>query len=169
MSKFIDQINLPEEIKEKDQHLLHVAIVDGEFNQETLDTKYRARMQTFDLNGWAVAEKRLSQLGYSHVFVVHDPREEGEESSELSEKKSEKKIERADLIEKAVALGYEGPKNISNEKLKEIIEAGPVENEEDTNGAEMVVLTDEHLEKEPELVIKGYKAGDSVKATELAG
>lgn len=158
MKKFLEHINVPESIKTNESHLMHVVIVEGRFNQQTLETVYSSKVQTFDSNSWNVVEKRLKQLGYSHVFLIHDPRVETPKAENKTPEAQ--KVDRAKLIEKAESLGYDGAKNVANQVFIDFIAQ---KEERAMSGTTKKVLTQEDLDANPELVEQGLAVGDEIE------
>ena len=93
LGEIAEKVTVPTEINENEKHLYHVLIVEGKFNQSTLTTKYKGRVQMFNYRSWLTVKKRLKQIGITHAHIIHNPNKEQEEAAkEIEAKKEEYEI-----------------------------------------------------------------------------
>lgn len=66
-------VNVPNEVTDEEKHLYHVLIVNRTHipSEERYTTK--SYVQKFNEQAWTNTKPQLSQLGYTRVFILHDP------------------------------------------------------------------------------------------------
>lgn len=135
MAKFLKAgIELPETINEDEKHLFHVALVESRPNSKTLEFDHKLVIQMYNDRSWFQAKENLKRLGHSQVYILHDPtKKENKGNSGGGDKGNQ--VDRAKLLEEAVALGYTGAKNVKNEVLEAFITEKKAE-ANGSNGAE---------------------------------
>ena len=106
----LEAINIPEEIDAAEKDYYHILIIESNPNLITKEYEHKARKQVYDDRSWLVGKKQLKQLGYDQVYILHDPK--------TIEKNKES---RAEILEKAISLGYDGAKNVKTEVLLNFI------------------------------------------------
>lgn len=66
-------VTIPEEINESEAHLVHAVIINSTPVPPT-GWKHEAKVQMFHKNTIEVQKENLTRLGYTQLFIFHDPR-----------------------------------------------------------------------------------------------
>lgn len=102
-------VDVPTEINSHEKGLFHALMINSTPAPPT-GWNHVARVQMFDEKSWEVNKNNFARLGYSQVFILHDPiqlRKE-EKANKKSESDKPKKADYFFLKSKAAELGYEG-------------------------------------------------------------
>ena len=97
-------IEIPSEIRTVEAHLFHCVMINSTPKPPT-GWKHDMKVQMFDERSWDINKKNLAQLGYSQVFVLHDPRQMAED---IKNDEGDAECSYGFMKTEAKEMGYEG-------------------------------------------------------------